>query len=175
MEEFVTQMKPLEQKYHLEREQNIGWYGYEAQVDTFYDHAYTTYPGINYIVKDAAMIRTYQLWLRIEVDNRLFAGFCVFDPAASSKEGLGNQVDEYDSETRACVNRILNVTKADQSAWWAVWRYLPIGSVKESPEVPDFKAMNDAAIQLADAEVRKKFVAESVKRIEESLLSLVRY
>ncbi len=23
-------------------EQNIGWYGYEAQVDTFYDHAYTT-------------------------------------------------------------------------------------------------------------------------------------
>ena len=41
MEEFVTQMKPLEQKYHLEREQNIGWYGYEAQVDTFYDHAYT--------------------------------------------------------------------------------------------------------------------------------------
>lgn len=49
-------MKPLEQKYHLEREQNIGWYGYETQVDTFYDHAYTTYPGINYIVKDAVMI-----------------------------------------------------------------------------------------------------------------------
>ena len=175
MEEFVTQMKPLEQKYHLEREQNIGWYGYEAQVDTFYDHAYTTYPGINYIVKDAVMIRTYQLWLRIEVDNRLFAGFCVFDPASSSKEGLGNQVDDYDQETRNCVEQILKVTKADQSAWWAVWRYLPTGSVKESPEVPDFKAMNDAAIQLADEKVRKKFVAESVKRIEESLLSLVRH
>lgn len=138
-------MKPLEQKNHLEREQNIGWYGYEAQVDTFYDHTYTTYPGINYIVKDAAMIRTYQLWLRIEVDNRLFTGFCVFDPAASSKEGLGNQVDDYDKETRNCVEQILKVTKADQSVWWAFWRYLPTGSVKESSEVPDFKALNDAA------------------------------
>ena len=85
-------------------------------MDTFYDHAYTTYPGINYIVKDAVMIRTYQLWLRIEVENCLFAGFCVFDPTASSEEGLGNQVDEYDSETRDCVNRILKATKADQSA-----------------------------------------------------------
>ena len=168
-------MKPLEQKYHLEREQNIGWYGYETQVDTFYDHAYTTYPGINYIVKDAVMIRTYQLWLRIEVDNRLFAGFCVFDPASSSKEGLGNQVDDYDKETRNCVEQILKVAKADQSAWWAVWRYLPTGSVKESPEVPDFKAMNDAAVALADEEARKKFVTEAVKRIEESLLSLVRH
>ena len=105
----------------------------------------------------------------------MFAGFCVFDPAASSKEGLGNQVDEYDSETRDCVNRILKATKADQSAWWAVWRYLPTGSVKESPEVPDFKAMNDAAVALADADVRKKFVTEAVKRIEESMLSLVRH
>jgi len=173
MEEFVTQMKPLEQKYHLEREQNIGWYGYEAQVDTFYDHAYTTYPGINYIVKDAVMIRTYQLWLRIEVDNRLFAGFCVFDPAASSKEGLGNQVDDYDKETRNCVEQILKVTKADQSAWWAVWRYLPTGSVKESSEVPDFKAMNDAAVALADEEARKKFVTEAVKRIVNNQLILI--
>lgn len=175
MEEFVQQMKPLETKYHLEREQKTDWYGYEKQVDSFYDHAYTTYPGINYIVKDAVMIRTYQLWLRIEVDNRLFAGFCVFDPASSSKEGLGNQVDDYDQETRNCVEQILKVTKADQSAWWAIWRYLPTGSVKESPEVPDFKAMNDAAVALADADVRKKFVTEAVKRIEESLLLLVRH
>ena len=66
-------------------------------------------------------------------------------------------------------------TRADQSAWWAVWRYLPTGSVKESSEVPDFKAMNDAAVALADEEARKKFVTEAVKRIEESMLSLVRH
>ena len=33
--------------------------------------------------------------------------------------------------------------------------------------------MNDAAVALADADVRKKFVTEAVKRIEESLLSLM--
>lgn len=94
---------------------------------------------------------------------------------SSSKEGLGNQVDDYDQETRNCVEQILKVTKADQSAWWTVWRYLPTGSVKESSEVPDFKAMNDAAVALADEEARKKFVTEAVKRIEESLFSLVRH
>ena len=73
------------------------------------------------------------------------------------------------------MEQILKVAKADQSAWWAVWRYLPTGSVKESPEVPDFKAMNDAAVALADEEARKKFVTEAVKRIEESLLSLVKH
>ena len=84
-------------------------------------------------------------------------------------------MDDYDQETRNCVEQILKVAKADQSAWWAVWRYLPTGSVKESSEVPDFKAMNDAAVVLADEEARKKFVTEAVKRIEESMLSLVRH
>ena len=43
----------------------------------------------------------------------------------------------------------------------------PPVAVKESSEVPDFKAMNDAAVALADEEARKKFVTEAVKRIEE--------
>ena len=32
-----------------------------------------------------------QLWFRVEVEHRLFAGFCVFDPNAESEEGHGDQ------------------------------------------------------------------------------------
>ncbi len=72
MEEFKRQMAPLKETYHLEEETQIDWYGYEKQVDQFYDHAYSTYPGINYIVTNIPAFRTYQLWFRIEIDNRLF-------------------------------------------------------------------------------------------------------
>lgn len=97
MEEFKRQMDPLKETYHLEEETQIDWYGYEKQADQFYDHAYSTYPGINYIVTNIPAFRTYQLWFRIEIDNRLFAGFCLFDPTANSPEGKGNQVDDYDT------------------------------------------------------------------------------
>jgi len=40
--------------------------------------------------------------------------------------------------------------------------------------IPDFKAMNDAAIALADDEKRRAFVERSIKVIEETILSLLR-
>ena len=174
MEEFKRQMAPLKETYHLEEETQIDWYGYEKQVDQFYDHAYSTYPGINYIVTNIPAFRTYQLWFRIEIDNRLFAGFCLFDPTANSPEGKGNQVDDYDTDTRTWIERILKVSKSDQSAWWAVWRYLPTGSTQSSKEVPDFRAMNDAAVSLADEKVRKIFVANAIRQIEQTLLNLLK-
>ena len=174
MEEFKRQMAPLKETYHLEEETQIDWYGYEKQVDQFYDHAYSTYPGINYIVTNIPAFRTYQLWFRIEIDNRLFAGFCLFDPTANSPEGKGNQVDDYDTDTRTWIERILKVSKSDQSAWWAVWRYLPTGSTQSSKEVPDFRAMNDAAVSLADEKVRKIFVANAIRQIEQTLFNLLK-
>ena len=174
MKEFERQMVPLKEKYHLKEEAQTGWYGYEKQVEQFYDHAYSTYPGINYVVTNIPAFRTYQLWFRIEIDNRLFAGFCLFDPTADSPEGKGNQVDDYDADTRTWIEQILKVSKSDQSAWWAVWRYLPTGSTQSSKEVPDFRAMNDAAVSLADEQVRNAFVANAIKQIEQTLFSLLK-
>ena len=77
MDEFVEQMKPLQEKYHLERESQFNWYEYPECADlSFYD-TYTTYPGINYVVKDATLIWGYQMWLRIEIDHNLFARFII--------------------------------------------------------------------------------------------------
>ena len=114
----------------------------------------------------------YQLWFRIEVEHHLFAGFCVFDPN-ETPEG-GQQVDVYDEATKMSVARLLKVTQAEQENWWAVWRYLPTGTVKNTEEVPDFKQMNEAALALVDEEKRKAFVTESVSQMELSLLSLLK-
>ena len=114
----------------------------------------------------------YQLWFRIEVEHHLFAGFCVFDPNETS-EG-GQQVDVYDEATKKSVARLLKVTQAEQENWWAVWRYLPTGTVKNTEEVPDFKQMNEAALALVDEDKRKAFVAESISQMELSLLSLLK-
>lgn len=77
MDEFTEQMKPLQEKYHLERESQFNWYECPECADlSFYD-TNSTYPGINYIVKDVTMIRGYQMWLRIEIDHNLFARFII--------------------------------------------------------------------------------------------------
>ncbi len=165
-------MKQIESKYGLAREKNIRWYEYEDQATTAFYHSYSTYPGINYIVKNAEMNDGYQLWFRIEVEHHLFAGFCVFDPN-ETPEG-GQQVDVYDEATKMSVARLLKVTQAEQENWWAVWRYLPTGTVKNTEEVPDFKQMNEAALALVDEEKRKAFVTESVSQMELSLLSLLK-
>ena len=78
--EFENQMIPLEAKYHLKRERQINWYEYADCANASFYRCYSTYPGINYIVEDAKMNDGYQLWLRIEVQHNLYAGFCVFDP-----------------------------------------------------------------------------------------------
>ena len=57
------------------------------------------------------------------------------------------------------------------------WKYLPTGSDSTRDaidSVPDFKKMNEAAIELADEDKRKEFVSRSIKKIEDTLLSLIR-
>lgn len=108
-----------------------------------------------------------QLWFRVEVEHRLFAGFCVFDPKAASEEGQGDQVDEYDAATVKAVGHYLKISAADHNDWWATWWYLPAGEQKPNDSVPNFKIMNDAAIALADKECRSEFVSLCVRNIEE--------
>ncbi|MCI7131401.1 MAG: hypothetical protein MSA09_12800, partial [Lachnospiraceae bacterium] len=174
MDKFVEQMKPLQEKYHLERERQFNWYEYPECADlSFYDTD-TTYPGINYVVKDATLIWGYQMWLRIEIEHSLFAGFCLFDPNADCGEEKGDQVDNFNEDTFQSVEHVLKISRSDVSGWWAIWRYLPTGTTKVTDDVPNFKIFNEAAIALADEETRKEFVRDSVQRIEESLLRLLK-
>ena len=166
-EEFEKQLAGVAERNHWTREKKSNWYEYKEQADEFFYKWNTTYLGINYIVKDAPMPDGKQLWFRVEVEHRLFAGFCVFDPNAESEEGHGDQVDEYDRETEKAVGHYLNISVEDHKDWWATWWYLPAGEQKPNDSVPNFKIMNDAAIALADKECRSEFVSLCVRNIEE--------
>lgn len=174
-EELENQMQPIAERYNLTKENQIGWYEYEKRANaSFYSMGYSTYPGLNYIVNDATLNNGYQLWLRIEVDHTLFAGFCVFDPNGVSEEGKGNQVNQYDQSTRESVNSILNVSENEQSHWWATWWYLPTGGRRSNDKIPNFKSMNEIALSLADETKRKAFVEECIGQIEHSISRILR-
>lgn len=177
-EEFEQQMKPLLGKYHLEKEEKFSWYIYEKEAsERFYTvREGTTYPGINYVVKNAVLPNDIQLWFRIEVDYNLFAGFCLFDPHKKGEWGMGGQQDEIDDALKAKVRKYLNVDTIENDFWWCLWRYLPTGTdhlAVDRDRVPDFKGMNEAAVRLADEKIRKEFVRESICAAEACLLQLL--
>ncbi len=179
--EFEKQMAPVLESYNLAVEARSGWFHYEYQAtEEFYAHNESTYPGLNYVVKSVDLGRELSLWLRIEVDNRLFASLCVFDYAAESDTGyeIGNQCDDIpDDIWKKIHEQIVLPAEKGKNGWIIVWKYLPTGSDSTHDSidtVPDFKKMNEAAIALADDEKRKKFVTKSIKKIEDTLLALIR-
>ncbi len=179
--EFEVQMVPLLGRYNLMTETRSEWFHYKHQAtEEFYMHADSSYPGINYVIPSVSLGGELSLWLRIEVDHRLFCSLCVFDYAAHSNTGyeIGNQCDEISDELWDKLSKyIVLPDRNKKNGWIIVWKYLPTGSdnIKEGIEkVPDFKAMNDAAIELVDENRRKKFVADCIKTIEDTILTLIK-
>lgn len=177
LEEIKEQIKPLKEKYGLLPETEHSWYSYEEQATEDFYHCYSTYPGLNYVVTRAKFTGDISMWFRIEVEHRLFAGFCLFNNSEVTGEGIGNQQDEIDGDLRAEAEKYLDERYINPSAWWLLWRYLPTGSDSSRfgiDTVPDFRAMNEAAIRLSNPGKRKEFAVECVKVIEEELLGMLK-
>lgn len=165
LQEFEIQMEPLLEELGLEKENRFYWYEYGEQATEDFYNTYSTYPGIDYVIKNVNLRNDLELWFRIEVEHCLFAGVCVFDPNADSAYGRGNQVDDVSEELEEEVLQYLNLDEIKKGSWWLTWWYLPTGTDKRrvnAESVPDFKAMNEKAVQLSDETCRKAFVQECV-------------
>lgn len=172
-EEFQRQMQPVLGKYGLELEKDSGYYSYQdPQHDKFYD-CYSTYPGLNYVVKRAKFQKSgLELWFRIEVEHNLFAGFCLFDKEDRSKDGFSNgyQVNDITDGLVQEASRYLKKEIILPEDWWFAWCY-PNGKRHcEEAEVPDFKQMNPCAVLLVDEMARKEYVKRALAVFEEELL-----
>ena len=172
-EEFQQQMQPILEKYGLELEKDSGYYSYQdSQHDKFYD-CYSTYPGLNYVVKKAKFQKAgLELWFRIEVEHNLFAGFCLFDKEAKSKDGFskGYQVDDITDGLKQEASRYLKKEIILPEDWWFAWCY-PNGKRHcEEAEVPDFKQMNSCAVSLVDKTARREYVKRALAVFERELL-----
>lgn len=173
-DDFREEMKMTASKYGLELEKDAVYYCYdEKQHEKFYD-CYSTYPGLNYVVKKAKFQkRSLQMWFRIEVEHHLFAGISLFGTEAMPKDGnsKGYQVNEITAEIIDEAAQYLNrdiITPAD---WWLAWCY-PNGKRQDDDynDVPDFKHMNQCAINLVDNQKRAEFVKNAVRVFEKQLL-----
>lgn len=175
MKEFEKQMVPVMEKYNIKEELNYNYYTYREQAtEEFYTtKKYSTFPGINYVV--ASLDENYQLWFRIEIEHQLFAGFCVFDCSAGTELSAGDKVTDRSRDLEKKVSEYLGMKNIDCSAdnWWVKYVYLPTGSSRyqgETEMIPDFRIMNDAAVELVDKGKRERFVTECIEVIEGVLL-----
>ena len=173
-DDFKEAMEPLTKKYGLELETDAKYYSYEnPKHDRFYD-CYSTYPGLNYVVKQAKFQKeSLQMWFRIEIEQNLFAGFSLFDMEAEPQDGYskGYQVNEI---TEGLINEAAKYLDREiivPENWWFAWNYSNGKRSYQEQEVPDFKAMNDCAVSLVDPETRKEYVKEAVAGFEQSLLA----
>lgn len=173
---FKEEMEPIAQKYGLEPERDAHYYSYEApQHEKFYDSGYSTYPGLNYVVKRAKFqVSGLQMWFRIEVDHNLFAGIALFDSNAEPQDGYskGYQVDVITPELIEEAAQYLDRDIIVPEDWWLTYCY-PNGKHQERdyPDVPNFKTMNQCAVSLMDPQKRREYVRRTVRIFETNLLA----
>ncbi len=174
-DDFKTEMEKISPKYGLELEQDALYYSYEeTKHEKFYD-CYSTYPGLNYVIKKAHFSKSsLQMWFRIEIEHNLFAGISLFDTEAASKDGnlKGCQVNDITAKIIDEAARYLNRDVITPADWWFTWCY-PNGKRQDSDydDVPNFKHMNPCAVSLVDCQKRKEFVKHTVTVFEEQLLT----
>lgn len=172
---FKEEMEPAALKYGLEPENDTHYYSYEMpNHEKFYD-CYSTYPGLNYVVKRAKFKKSsLQLWFRVEVMDNLYAGFALFDTEGKPQDesSKGYQVDDITpalvKETAKYLDRDI-ITPSD---WWLSWCY-PNGSHRDDdyPDVPNFKTMNQCATDLVDPQKRREYVRKAVQVFGAKLLA----
>ncbi len=101
----------------------------------------------------------------------MYAGLTVFDTKADG--GNGDEVFPLSKADKEKIRKTLCIDAFDDESLQIKWIYLPTGSMKEEKNIPDFRIMNKAAIDLADIAIRREFVNKSVEEIKKQLLDIV--
>ena len=170
--EFEQQMNEQIGILQLTKLGKDSWYFYEKKVESFYKKQESSYPGINYLFKNVHLTDDRQLWLRIEVEDALFAGLCIVESRRDN--GEYEEIADINEELKEEIKKYVKLEVIDNVGWWVKWVYVPTGKGIFDEKVPEFKNMNNVAISLVDAEIRKEFVSNAIEMIKEKLIKLVR-
>ncbi len=120
-------------------------------VNQYYERKSSSFPGVSY---DCGSIGNngVQLWLRVEIDNLIYGGFCT--PQNGKKTGEQLNTEE--------IKAILPECEPEVDGWWICWEYLPSG---ENQESPSFKELDAEYLNLFDEKNFVEFVNQSVENI----------
>lgn len=151
MEEVCT-------KYPIKEENEFNYYVYSDKIKEYYNKKESSYPGINYVCTNIKLKNNLQLWFRIEADDILICGFCLFD--TKKKDQFDKWTDENYNEIKSCIN---NIGKNNDN-WWVDWIRLP-----NDDDAPNFKNEYDDFLNLFDKDYYDKFIDNCMERINDML------
>ena len=134
-------------------------------------------PGVNYKVKTEGLEfsdSSQEMWFRIEAsdDGYLVGGFCLVEKKRKN-DWMQVKVDDAAMETVKKQFPAFRVI-ASRSYWWFVWRYSNGKQAVSYDDVPNFKTMNQCAMDLRDPVKLKEFVEETLQIFEEQLLQYLK-
>jgi hypothetical protein len=155
----------LESELEKQGKQRIVIDDYDGdKIKNYYDRKDSTYPGLSYIYKENVKPDT-DILFRVEIDHRLFAGFCV-----AYKEKSVEQILQILTEDE--IKKHIQHVNLRLGGKWAYWEYLPEDNQGASPnfKYPDD---NDNYFKLYDENFFNEFIAECIKKINMILEPLI--
>lgn len=128
----------------------------EEDIKKYYESQKRVWPSINIKFLDRQKDKiNHDIYLRLEVDYRLFIGFIVSDTGEKD-------VKIIDKKTKELFNQVFDDMKVGgENNWWLVWKYIMIEN-----EWVDFKSFNDNVIKLANKNNLTQLIKICVETIE---------
>ena len=99
------------------------------------------------------------MWYRIEIDNRIYAGFYAFDNRRKKEITVDNNL-------KGQIEKMCPKLKFNLDGCWVNFEYLPTG---DGSNCPDFKQFNETYCDLYDDVKFEKFIDDSVNIIEKMI------
>ena len=128
----------------------------EEDIKKYYESQKRVWPSINIKFLDRQKDKiNHDIYLRLEVDYRLFIGFIVSDTGEKD-------VKIIDKKTKDLFSQVFDDMKVGvENNWWLVWKYIMIEN-----ERVDFKSFNDNVIKLANKNNLTQLIKICVETIE---------
>ena len=128
----------------------------EEDIKKYYESQKRVWPSINIKFLDRQKDKiNHDIYLRLEIDYRLFIGFIVSDTGEKD-------VKIIDKKTKELFNQVFDDMKVGgENNWWLVWKYIMIEN-----EWVDFKSFNDNVIKLANKNNLTQLIKICVETIE---------
>ena len=128
----------------------------EEDIKKYYESQKRVWPSINIKFLDRQKDKiNHDIYLRLEVDFRLFIGFIVSDTGEKDLKII-------DKKTKELFSQVFDDMKVGrENDWWLVWKYIMIEN-----EWVDFKSFNDNVIKLANKNNLTQLIKICVETIE---------
>ena len=148
----------IEKKVKIEKIKNRYDYEYKdakgGNVEKYFSRT-DTFPGLSYLYKNNVE-KNIDIWLRIEIDHRIFIGFCTPKRGKWAGKVLSSKI----------ISNLSEDVEFKYRNWW-----IKEENILEYTEndTPNFKEMNEAAIALFDKDKFEKFTDVCADKINEFL------